>query len=114
MGGRWVYTVKESPDVSETFKARYVAKGYHQVEGIDYKETFSLTANMTSVRALMQVAVQEDLTLHQMDDKTAYRHGPNNCEIYMEQPEGLEVKSNKGESLVCKLNKSLYSLKQSG
>ena len=70
VGGRWVYTVKESPDGSETYKARYVAKGYGQVEGIDYKETFSPTANMTSVRALMQVAVQEDLTLHQMDVKT--------------------------------------------
>lgn len=49
VGGRWVYAVKQSPDGSETYKARYVAKGYGQVEGIDYKETFSPTANMTSV-----------------------------------------------------------------
>ena len=114
VGGRWVYAVKESPDGSETCKARYVAKGYSQVEGIDYKETFSPTANMTSVRALMQVAVQEDLTLHQMDVKTAYLHAPIDCEVYMEQPEGFEIKSKTGEHLVCKLNKSLYGLKQSG
>ena len=81
-----MYAVKENPDGSETCKARYVAKGYGQVEAIDYKETFSPTANMTSVRALMQVAVQEDLTLHQMDVKTAYLHAPMDCEVYMEQP----------------------------
>ena len=52
MGGCWVYTLKESPDGSEICKSRYVAKGYGQVEGIDEKETFSVTANMTSVRAL--------------------------------------------------------------
>ena len=114
VGGRWVYTVKESPDGSETYKARYVAKGYGQVEGIDYKETFSPTANMTSVRALMQVAVQEDRILHQMDVKTAYLHAPMDCEVYMEQPEGFEVKSKTDEHIVCKLNKSLYGLKQSG
>ncbi|KAG7479129.1 Retrovirus-related Pol poly from transposon TNT 1-94 [Solea senegalensis] len=114
VGGRWVYAMKESPDGSETCKARYVAKGYAQVEGIDYKETFSPTANMTSVRALMQVAVQEGLTLHQMDVKTAYLHAPMDCEVYMEQPDGFEIKSKTGGHLVCKLNKSLYGLKQSG
>ena len=112
VGGRWVYAVKESPDGSETFKARYEAKGYGQVEGIDYKETFSPTANMTSVRTLMQVAIQDDLILHQMDVKTAYLHAPIDCELYMEQPEGFEDKSKTGEHLVCKLNKSLYGLKQ--
>ena len=85
VGGRWVYAVKESPDGSETCKARYVAKGYSQVEGIDYIETFSPTANMTSVRALMQVAVQEDLTLHQMDVKTAYLHAPIDCWVEEER-----------------------------
>ena len=49
VGGRWVCTVKESPDGSETCKARYIAKACGQVEQIDYKETFSPTANMTSV-----------------------------------------------------------------
>ena len=73
-GGRWEYAVKESPDGSETCKGSYVAKGYGEVEGIDYEETFPPTPNRTSVEALMQVAVQEDLTLHQMDVKTAYPH----------------------------------------
>lgn len=113
VGGRWVYAIKENLD-EVIYKARYVAKGYSQVPGIDYNETFSPTADMTSVRALMQLAVQYDLELHQMDVKTAYLHAPIDCEIYMEQPEGFEVKSKTGEKLVCRLNKSLYGLKQSG
>lgn len=113
VGGRWVYAVKENP-VETIYKARYVAKGYSQLAGLDYNETFSPTADMTSVRVLMQLAVQYSLELHQMDVKTAYLHAPIDCEIYMEQPEGFEVKSERGEKLVCKLNKSLYGLKQSG
>lgn len=114
VGGRWVYSIKSNIDETETYKARYVAKGYSQVMGVDYIETFSPTANITSIRALMQMAAQYDLELHQMDVKTAYLHAPIDCEIYMEQPKGFEVKSNRGDKLVCKLNKSLYGLKQSG
>ena len=94
VGGRWVYAIKTNADQSETYKARYVAKRYNQVMGIDYKETFSPTANLTSIRVLMQMAAQYGLDLHQMDVKTA--------------------KSDTGENLVCRLNKSLYGLKQSG
>lgn len=54
-----------------------------QVMGVEYKETFSPTANITSIRALKQMAAQYDLDLHQMDVKMAYLHAP----IYMEQPE---------------------------
>lgn len=113
VGGRWVYTVKENP-VGTTYKARYVAKGYSQVAGIDYNETFSPTADMTSIRSLMQIAAQCGLELHQMDVKTAYLHAPIDTKLYMEQPEGFEVKSETSERLVCRLNKSLYGLKQSG
>lgn len=49
-----------------------------------------------------------------MDIKAAYLHAPSDCEVYMEQPEGFEVESDTGEKLVCKLNKSLYGLEQSG
>lgn len=64
--------------------------------GIDYNETFSPTADITSVRVLMQLAAQYDLKLHQMDVKTAYLHAPIDCEIYMKQPEGFEVESKTG------------------
>ena len=114
MGGRWVFALKTEIDGSDKYKARFVAKGYSQKQGTDYEETFSPTADMTSVRVVMQKAVQDDLVLHQMDVKTAYLHAPIDCEIYMEQPEGYEKRSKSGEKLVCKLHKSLYGLKQSG
>ncbi len=114
VGGRWVYAIKNNPDGSEKYKARYVAKGYSQKMGVDYVETFSPTANLTSIRVLMQKAAHENLILHQMDVKTAYLNAPIDCEIYIEQPEGYEVKSHTNEKLVCKLERSLYGLKQSG
>ena len=52
--------------------------------------------------------------LHQMDVKTAYLNAPIDCEIYLEQPEGFEAKTENGEQLFCRLNKLLYGLKQSG
>lgn len=114
VGGRWVYTLKSDTDGSDRYKARFVAKGYSQKQGIDYEETFSPTADMTTVRIVMQKAVQEGLILHQMDVETAYLHAPIDCEVYLEQPEGYEIESKSGEKLVCKLQKSLYGLKQSG
>jgi len=114
VGGRWVYTVKESENGSQTYKARYVAKGYSQVKGMDYEETFAPTAKMTTLRVLMQLAAQNDLILHQMDVKTAYLNAPIDCDIYMEQPEGFEEPGNGNEKVVYKLNRSLYGLKQSG
>ena len=114
VGGRWVYCTKENAEGDKSFKARYVAKGYSQVKGIDYNETFSPTANITSVRALMQIAAQNDLIVHQMDVRTAFLHAPIDTELYLEQPEGFQVKSEDGGQLVYKLKKSIYGLKQSG
>ena len=114
VGGRWVYTIKESSTGAKTFKARYVAKGYSKVRGIDFQETFAPAANLTSLRVLMKVAAQHDLFLHQMDVKTAYLNAPIDYEIYMDQGEGFEVSSGSGGRLVYKLNKSLNGLKQLG
>ena len=114
VGGKWVYTVKSGPNDEEKHKARYVAKGFSQKADIDFHETFSPTARITSIRTLLQIAVQNDLLVHQMDVKTAYLNAPIDCEIYMEQPEGFTVDGENGEKLVWKLKKSLYGLKQSG
>ena len=111
VGGRWVYSIKGDIDGHDQYKARFVAKGYSQRAGIDYGEMFSPTANFTSVRVVIQKAAQDNLILHQMDVKTAYLHAPIDRDIYMEQPEGYEKE---GGELVCKLEKSIYGLKQSG
>ncbi|GFN74028.1 hypothetical protein PoB_000053400 [Plakobranchus ocellatus] len=114
VGGRWVFDVKTNAKGEETFKARYVAKGFSQIPGIDFQETFSPTARLTSVRTLVQCAVQNDQMVHQMDVKTAYLNAPIDCELYVQQPEGYEKTNDKGEKPVWKLKKSLYGLKQSG
>ena len=114
VGEKWVYTVKTGPNNEETYKARYVAKGYSQIPGVDYHETFAPTARMSSVRVLMQHAVQNNMLVHQMDVITAYLNAPIDCDIFVQQPKCYEKEGENGEKLVCKLNKSLYGLKQSG
>ena len=114
VGGRWVYAVKTDQNGESKYKARFVAKGYSQVQGVDYTETFAPTARFTSIRVLMQTAVQEDLLVHQMDVKSAYLNAPIDCNVYMQQPEGYEKFGENGEKLVFKLKRSLYGLKQSG
>ena len=79
------------------------------MHGQNFFETFAPTAKLASVRMLMQVSVQENLTLHQMDVKTAYLHAPLDCEIYVDIPDGF-----KQAGYCWRLNKSLYGLKQSG
>ena len=110
IGGRWVYCKKND----DTYKARYVAKGFSQIPNVDYHETFSPTARMVSIRALMNIAMEEDLVVHSMDVKSAYLNADIDCEVFMEQPEGFVVKNDTNDDLVLRLKKSLYGLKQSG
>ena len=105
--------MKESSYGLESYKARYVAKGLSQIEGIDYTETFATTPTITSIRSLEQVAAQQDLILHYMDAKTVYLNVPIDCKSYMEKAAGFEVQWGRSR-LVIKLNKSLYDLKHSG
>ena len=97
--GRWVFATKNNEKGQEIFKARYVAKGFSQTPSIDYTETFLPTAKLTSIRILLQVAANENLSLHQLDVKTAYLNAPIDHEIYLEQPKGFE----KYDANNCKL-----------
>ena len=106
---RWVFTIKRGPDGEIIkHKARLVAKGFTQVEGVDYTETFAPVSKFTSIRALLALAAQEDLEIHQMDVKSAFLNGDLSEEIYMKLPPGYDAQ----DGMVWKLKKSLYGLKQ--
>ena len=76
-----------------------MAKGYSQTYDVDYQETFALTAGMSSIRMLLQRAVQNGMIIHQMDVKTAYLNAPIDYEIFIEQPKGFEKQNDQSETL---------------
>ncbi|CAI9776387.1 unnamed protein product [Fraxinus pennsylvanica] len=108
---KWIFKRKfDSKGNVERKKARLVAKGFTQREGIDYNETFSPVSSKDSFRIIMLLVTHYNLELHHIDVKTVFLNGDLSEMVYMRQSEGFVVKGK--ENLVCKLNKSLYGLKQ--
>ncbi|KAG9446382.1 hypothetical protein H6P81_012510 [Aristolochia fimbriata] len=91
-------------------KARLVAQGYTQVEGVDFDETFAPVARLESIRLLISVASVLQLKLHQMDVKSEFLNGYLSEEVYVEQPKGFS--DPKYPDHVYRLSKALYGLKQ--
>ena len=113
--GKWHFAVKYNADGTvNKYKARFVAKGFSQKEGVDYNETYSPTARLTTIRVLLNLAAQYEVCPKQLDIKTAFLNAKIDEDIYLEQPEGFEGTDLNGGKLYCKLEKSLYGLKQSG
>lgn len=111
IGCKWVFKRKE--DVAgkvSKFKARLVAQGFSQQLGVDYDTVFAPVATQTTFRILLTVAGCKRMTVRHLDVKSAYLHGQLQEELYMQQPKGFTVRGK--EHLVCRLQRSLYGLKQ--
>ena len=112
VGCHWVYTVKYLSDGSiECLKARLVSKGYTQIYSVDYTETFSPVAKISSVRILISLAANLGWPLFQLDVKNVFLNGNLKEEVYMEQPFRFVAHGESGK--VCRLHKAIYGLKQS-
>ena len=89
---KWIYKIKHAADGSiEKTKARFVASGFSQKEGMDYEETFAPVARYTSIRLVLALAAVMKWKVHQMDVKTTFLNGVVEEEVYVEQSLGFET-----------------------
>ena len=110
ISSKWIFKIKTKADGTfDKYKARLVARGFTQIQGIDYTETFSPVVKLNSIKVLLALAAQHDLEIHQLDVKTTFLYGFIKKDIYMSIPEGYSIPPQ--PDLMCKLNKSLYGLK---
>jgi hypothetical protein len=111
VGTKWVFRNKQDEHrVVIRNKARFVAKGYSQVEGLDFGETFAPVARLESIHILLAYATHHDFKLYQMDVKSAFLNRPIKEEVYVKQPSSFEDEEYPNH--VYKLHKALYGLKQ--
>ncbi|CAI7857325.1 unnamed protein product, partial [Closterium sp. NIES-54] len=87
--GMWIFRVKRPPGSPPTFKARYVARGFSQRQGVDYFQTFSPTPKMTTLWVLLHIAAQRDYELHSLDFSIAFLQGSLHEEIWLHRPPGF-------------------------
>jgi len=108
---KWVYRDKQDQDgIVVTNKARLVAQGYTQVEGLDFEETYAPVTRLKAIRILLAYAYAHNIKLYQMDVKSAILNGYIDEKVYVEQP--LSFEDDKKPDHVYKLKKALYGLKQ--
>ncbi|CAI7871753.1 unnamed protein product [Closterium sp. NIES-54] len=89
VSGMWIFKVKRPPGSPPVFKARYVARGFSQRQGVDYFQTFSPTPKMTTLRVQLHVAAQRDYGLHSLDFNIAFLQGSLHEEIWLRRPPGF-------------------------
>ncbi|CAI7810122.1 unnamed protein product [Closterium sp. NIES-53] len=110
VSGMWIFRVKRLPGSPPVFKARYVARGFSQRQGVDYFQTFSPTPKMTTLRVLLHVAAQRDYKLHSLDFSTAFLQGSLHEEIWLRRPPGFTGSFPPGTQ--WSLRRPIYGLRQ--
>ncbi|CAI5953782.1 unnamed protein product [Closterium sp. NIES-65] len=110
VSGMWIFRVKRPPGSPPVFKARYVARGFSQRQGVDYFQTFSPTAKMTTLRVLMHIAAQRDYELHSLDFRLAFLQGSLHKEIWLRHPPGFTGSFPLGTQ--WSLRRPVYGLRQ--
>lgn len=111
VGCKWIYKAKLKVDGSfERLKAGLIAKGFNQVDGVDFSETFSSVIKPTSIRHVLTLAVVKGWEIRQLDVKNAFVHGSLSTPVYMQQPPSYTYQEH--PNYVCQLSRALYGLKQ--
>ncbi|CAI5972153.1 unnamed protein product [Closterium sp. NIES-65] len=110
VSGMWIFRVKRPSGSPPVFKARYVARGFSQRQGVDYFQTFSPTPKMTTLRVLLHIAAQRDYELHSLDFSTAFLQGSLHEEIWLRRPPGFTGTFPPGTQ--WSLQRPVYGLRQ--
>ncbi|CAI7916693.1 unnamed protein product, partial [Closterium sp. NIES-54] len=110
VSGMWIFRVKRPPGSPPVFKARYVARGFSQRQGVDFFQTFSPTPKMTILRVLLHVAAQRDYELHSLDFSTPFLQGSLHEEIWLRRPPGFTGSFPAGTQ--WSLRRPVYGLRQ--
>ncbi|CAI7828347.1 unnamed protein product [Closterium sp. NIES-54] len=110
VSGMWLYKVKQPPGAPPVFKARYVARGFSQREGVEFFQTFAPTSKMTTLRVLLHIAAQRENELHSLDFSTAFLQGSLHEQIWVRRPPGFTGSFPPGTQWqLCRL---VYGLRQ--
>ncbi|CAI7730966.1 unnamed protein product [Closterium sp. NIES-54] len=108
--GMWMFRVKRPSSSPPVFKARYVARGFSQRQGVDFFQNFSPTPKMTTLRILLHVATQRDYELQSLDFSTAFLQGSLHEEIWLRRPPGFTGSFLAGTQ--WSLRRPVYGLRQ--
>jgi len=110
ISSKWVFKTKQLSGGGIRYKARLVIRGYEQIAGVDFDETFAPLAKLSSLQMLLALAAIQDWEIDQMDVVTAFLNPEVDGDVYMAMPDGVEAPA--GGPWVCKLCRSQYGLKQ--